>query len=247
MPIVFEVCVNSVASAIAAARGGAARIELCSALSEGGITPSAGLIDAVREVVNIDVFVIMRPRGGDFVYSHEELAVMRKDIVEAKGRKVNGIVLGVLTKEAVVDIAATSALIDLARPLSVTFHRAFDVCPNSDRALQDVIACGADRILTSGGEADALCGAAGIAHLKAIAGEQIGIMAGGGIRSSNVRTVILNTGVREVHTSLSRDVLAPRNSDAGECGSYLNTSKSFQVFEQDVRAFRNELDRLQPK
>jgi copper homeostasis protein len=240
----LEICVDSVESAIAAARGGAKRIELCSALSEGGITPSTGLISAVRSAVKIDVFVIIRPRGGDFVYSDSELDVMHKDILEAKARKVDGVVLGILTEAGVVDIPRMRSLIEVARPLQVTFHRAFDLARDMDRALEDVIACGADRILTSGGEPDAMRGAAKIALLKKKAGDRIGIMAGGGIRASNVRTVALMTGVHEVHTSLSKDVEAKPSDGGAEFGALLNSHKSFRVLEHDVRAFKSALDAI---
>lgn len=233
----LEICVDSVESAIAAAKGGAKRIELCSALSEGGITPSAGLINSVRTAVDIDVFIIIRPRGGDFVYSDQELEVMRNDIAEAKTRKVDGVVMGVLTEDSTVDLARMRKLIAIARPLQVTFHRAFDVCEDLDRALEDVIACGADRILTSGGKPDALRGAARIAQLHKKAGDRIGIMAGGGIRASNVRTLALKTGVREVHTSLSKNA-----EETPELGSGQNGRKSYRVFEHDVRAFRAAIE-----
>ncbi|MGA8085935.1 MAG: copper homeostasis protein CutC [Terracidiphilus sp.] len=240
----LEICVDSVESAIAAARGGAKRIELCSALSEGGITPSTGLISAVRSAVKIDVFVIIRPRGGDFVYSDPELDVMYKDILEAKAHKVDGVVLGILTEAGAVDVARVRQLIEVARPLQVTFHRAFDLTLDMDRALEDVIACGADRILTSGGKHDAMRGAAKIAQLHKKAGDRIGIMAGGGIRASNVRTVALMTGVREVHTSLSKDVEAKPSDGGAEFGARLNPHKSFRVLEHDVRAFKTALDAI---
>lgn len=240
----LEICVDSVESAIAAAKGGAKRIELCSALSEGGITPSAGLISAVRAAVDIDLFVIIRPRGGDFVYSERELEVMRNDIAEAKSRGVDGVVLGVLTDAGMVDQARMRKLIALSRPLQVTFHRAFDVCEDLDRALEDVIACGADRILTSGGKPDALRGAARIAQLHKRAGSRIGIMAGGGIRASNVRTVALKTGVSEVHTSLSKEVDAEPSDGGAELGSRQDTHRSFRVLEHDVRTFKSALDSL---
>ena len=235
----LEICVDSVESAIAAAKGGAKRIELCSALSEGGITPSAGLIDAVRAAVDIDVFIIVRPRGGDFVYSEHEFEVMRHDIAEAKLRRIDGVVLGVLTESATVDVGQMRKLIALARPLQVTFHRAFDVCEDLDRALEDVIACGADRILTSGGKPDAMRGAARIARLRNKAGDRIGIMAGGGIRASNVRILALKTGVREVHTSLSKSA-----EETAELGSDQNGHKSYRVFEHDVRAFRAAIEAI---
>ena len=240
----LEICVDSVESAIAAAKGGAERCELCSALSEGGITPSVGLISAVRAAVNIELFVIIRPRGGDFVYSDRELGIMREDILEAKARKVDGVVLGVLTEASTVDIAQMRILIDEARPLQVTFHRAFDVCKDLDRALEDVIASGADRVLTSGGKPDAMRGAASIAHLQEKAGNRIRIMAGGGIRVSNVRTIALKTGVREVHTSLSKDIGTNLSDGGAELGTLQYTHKIFRVLEQDVKAFKSALDAI---
>jgi copper homeostasis protein len=237
----LEICVDSVESAIAAARGGAKRIELCSALSEGGVTPSAGLISAVRAAANIELFVIIRPRGGDFVYSECELKVMRADIYEAKSHKIDGVVLGVLTPEQCVDVAQMRLLIDEARPLKVTFHRAFDVCKDLDQALEDVIATGADRILTSGGKPDAIRGAGTIAHLRQKAGDRIRIMAGGGIRVSNLRTIALKTGVQEVHTSLSEEVDASTSSERAELSVGRDGYKSFRVLERDVREFKSAL------
>ena len=240
----IEVCVDSIESAIAADRGGANRIELCSALSEGGITPSGGLISAVRSAVNIDVFVIIRPRGGDFVYSDRELDIMRADILEAKKRKINGVVLGILTTSGDVDVPRTKELIELARPLRVTFHRAFDLCANLDRALENVIACGADRILTAGGKANAIEGADTLARLRKHAGKRISIMAGGGIRAANVRAIAIKTGVHEVHTSLSRKMESPSPDGITEDLARLIGHKGFRVPEADVRAFKAALESI---
>lgn len=228
-----EICIDSVESAIAAARGGAKRVELCSALSEGGITPSAGLISAVRAAVSIQVFVIIRPRGGDFVYSDAEMDVMARDIEEVKARGVDGVVLGMLTANGAIDVERTRKLVNLARPLGVTFHRAFDVCNDLSRGLEDVIAAGADRILTSGGAADAMQGMDRLAQLQRDARGRVSIMAGGGIRPGNVRILTLRTAVNEVHSSLSRN-----SDESAEMGSGQNGRRTYLVLEEDVRDFR---------
>jgi copper homeostasis protein len=144
-----------------------------------------------------------------------------------------------------VDQQRMRKLIEMARPMQVTFHRAFDVCEDLDRALEDVIACGADRILTSGGEQDALQGATKIAHLLKRARNRISIMAGGRIRASNVRTIALRTGVSEVHTSLSEYVEADSSDGGAESGTRQDSQRSFRVMENDVRAFKSVLDSLQ--
>ena len=242
----LEICLDSVESAVAAANGGAERIELCSALSEGGITPSAGLICAVRAAVNIRLFVIIRPRGGNFVYSDHELDVMRRDISEVKARGVDGVVLGVLTRQDDVDIFRTRELIEYARPLQVTFHRAFDVCKDMDAALEDVIACGADRLLTSGGKTDAVKGMNTIAALQKKAGDRIRIMAGGGVRISNVRNLALRTGIREIHTSLSTPVRSAAYDGGAEVNALHGGFTRFLVREDEVRAFKAALHAISP-
>jgi copper homeostasis protein len=236
-----EICVDSVESAIASASGGAERVELCSALSEGGITPSSGLIREVRAAVPIQLFVIIRPRGGNFVYSDSELEVMRKDILAVKALGVDGVVLGALTRDDEVDQPRTRELIQLARPLQVTFHRAFDVCRNMNRALEGVIATGADRILTSGGKTDAVSGLTTIAALQQQAGQRIRIMAGGGIRASNVRTIALHTGISEVHTSLNSDAKTGGFDGGVEIHRLRSEFAPFVVTESDVRAFKSAL------
>lgn len=239
----LEICVDSVESAIAAARGGAQRVELCSALAEGGITPSAGLIRAVRQAIAIDVVVIIRPRGGDFLYSEPEFAIMRDDIAEAKEMGANGVALGLLNAEGQVDTERTRSLVELARPMQVTFHRAFDYSADIDRALEEVIACGADRVLTSGGEPDASRGVSQIAHLREAAGDRIRIMAGGGVRERNVRKIVLGTGVRDVHTSLSRKITAHNGNSKVHLGESMSEVR-FLVSEEDVRSLRSTLDAL---
>jgi copper homeostasis protein len=175
------------------------------------------------------------------VYSDSELEVMRRDILDAKGRGLDGAVLGVLTPDHQVDRARTTELIELARPLQVTFHRAFDICRDLDEALEDVIACGADRLLTSGGRPDAVKGLLAIASLHHRAGERIRIMAGGGVRIANVRTIALRTGIRDVHTSLSSTVKS-RDYDGWADGNALHAGCArFVVREDDVRAFKSAM------
>ncbi len=207
--VLIEVCVDSVASAVAAQRGGATRIELCSDLIEGGITPSAGLIGMVRARVSIGLQVIIRPRGGDFCYSEEEVEIMRRDIAVAKELGADGVVLGILDVDGHVDVHCTRRLVELARPLNVTFHRAFDMSADLFRSLEDVCATGVDRLLTSGGEQKCLQGAATIARLAESARDRIIIMAGGGIGHHDAAAIIERTGVREIHVGLSTPVPSP--------------------------------------
>ncbi|HEX7938614.1 MAG TPA: copper homeostasis protein CutC [Gemmatimonadaceae bacterium] len=163
--VLVEACVDSVASAVAAERGGAGRLELCDNLFDGGTTPSAGMISAVKAAVKIPVFVIVRPRGGGFAYSDAELGVMRLDIEAARMLGADGVVTGVLTADARVDGEHMRSLVDAAAGLPVTFHRAFDLTPDLAKSLEAVMALGIRRVLTSGGAARALDGVAQIAAL----------------------------------------------------------------------------------
>lgn len=199
--ITLEVCIDSVESALAAERGGAHRVELCDNLVEGGTTPSMGMIRTVSQHTHLDVMVMIRPRGGDFLYSDLEFETMAEDIRAVKDLGIRGIVLGLLTAEGHIDVGRTAQLVELARPLEVTVHRAFDMVVDPQRALTDLMAMGVDRILTSGQEAAAYEGRALIAALVKQAGERLSIMPGGGVNEENIRALIAETGVKECHVS----------------------------------------------
>ncbi|MGC1451177.1 MAG: copper homeostasis protein CutC [Candidatus Sulfotelmatobacter sp.] len=207
--VMVEVCVDSVASAVAAERGGAGRVELCGSLIEGGITPSAGLIEMARAAVSIALHVMIRPRAGDFCYDTDEFETMRRDIALAKRMRANGVVFGILDPNGNVDVARTRQLADLARPLAVTFHRAFDMTADLFRALDDVCAAGADRVLSSGGELTAQQGRETIAQLIQRAHGRIVIMPGSGIKPDNVRALVAHTGAAEVHVGLRTALPSP--------------------------------------
>jgi len=244
-PVLIEVCVDSVASAIAAERGGAQRIELCGDLLEGGVTPSLGLLGVVRSKVSIPVYVIIRPRAGDFYYSDAEFQTMQRDIENAKREGANGVVFGILQKEGTVDIERTRELVELARPLSVTFHRAFDMSSDLFRALNDVCATGADRLLTSGGEQECLQGVKTVARLVRDASGRIIIMAGGRIGIGNAPTIIELTGVTEIHVGLATPVQSPmlhQNSRLSLGKAQGREYQRTEVLEESVRNLRRAID-----
>ena len=190
---------DSVAGVRAAREAGAQRVELCADLLEGGITPSLGAIRQARTVAGIDLNVMIRPRGGDFLFNEDEFATMRADIEAAKAEGANGIVIGLLTAAGEIDVGRTRELVTLARPLSVTFHRAFDVAAEPFRALETLIELGVDRVLTSGQEANVLEGLPLIVELTKRAGDRIVIMPGGGITARNVERIVAAAQPREIH------------------------------------------------
>jgi len=202
----FEICVDSVEGAIAAQTGGAQRVELCDNLLEGGTTPSAGTIAVARQHLTIGLNVIIRPRGGDFCYSDVEFAVMQHDVAQAKQLGADGVVIGLLNPDGTVDKARTAKLIEIARPLSVTFHRAFDMTNDPHQALEDLIGLGLNRLLTSGQEDSVLEGLDLITALVQQAGDRIIVMPGGGIHERNLKKIVTQSGVREVHMTARREI-----------------------------------------
>ena len=202
----FEICANSVASCIAAQEGGADRVELCSGIPEGGTTPSFGMIRKARASIDIALNVIIRPRGGDFLYTSDELEEMVHDIKAAKELGADGLVFGCLTKEGNVDKEAMSILMEAAGGLPVTFHRAFDHTADPMQALEDIISLGCTRILTSGCRPSAIQGAGLLAELVKAAGNRIIIMPGCGVNENNIAEIARLSGAREFHFSAREPV-----------------------------------------
>src|SRR5271165_892285 len=200
----FELCATTTDAAGAAQRGGADRIELCANLSVGGVTPDQALLESVLREASIPVHVLIRPRAGDFVYTAEEFKRMMRQIEAAKAAGASGIAMGVLLPNGRVDVVRSRKLVEAARPMRVTFHRAFDETRDIGEALEDVLKSGADCLLTSGGAPDVLAGAASLAHLYREAGTRIQLMAGGGLRLENLAEFVQRTRIRCVHGSLTR-------------------------------------------
>jgi len=202
----MEVCANSVRSALAAQEGGAIRVELCDNLPEGGTTPSYATIALAKKTLSIKVYPIIRPRGGDFLYSDLEFDLMKEDIKICKSLNCDGVVIGILKANGSVDKERCAELIEAAKPMPVTFHRAFDMSNDLEKALEDIIELGCERILTSGGEASALKGATMLAKLIQQAQERIIIMPGAGVSTSNIADIIKLTGAKEFHASAKHAV-----------------------------------------
>ncbi|MDR2121100.1 MAG: copper homeostasis protein CutC [Tannerella sp.] len=202
MSRIIEICANSAQSVVEAEAGGARRVELCAGIPEGGTTPSYGEIRTAQSLAaSVDINVIIRPRGGDFLYTPAEVQSMLYDIEMARRLCVHGVVFGCLTKEGDVDMALMQRLVDAAGPLSVTFHRAFDVCRDPFAALEQLIALGCDRVLTSGQQPDAVAGIPLIAQLVSRAAGRIIVMPGCGVREDNIARIARETGATEFHSS----------------------------------------------
>lgn len=197
----LEICANSVTSALAAQEGGANRVEFCQNLEMGGTTPSLGQVWLTRAALKIGVHVLIRPRAGDFLYSDIEFEEMKADILFCKEAKCDGVVIGLLVADGQVDVKRTAELVALAQPMQVTFHRAFDVCNEPFEALENIIACGCGRLLTSGMKNTAIEGAGLIKELIKQANGRITIMPGAGINENNIAQLAQATGAMSFHTS----------------------------------------------
>ncbi|HWA20436.1 MAG TPA: copper homeostasis protein CutC [Devosia sp.] len=206
MPVTVEICVEGADGLVAAQEAGADRVELCASLLEGGITPSIGMVRAALAVAQIPFHVIIRPRGGDFLYSEIEFRSMLEDVKAMKALGVAGVVIGCLTPEGTIDEARTKALVDAAKPMKVTNHRAFDMTRDVDEAIEALVRCGVDRVLTSGQADTAEEGVPAMARAVAAAKGRIRIMACGGLNAGNIADVYRQTHVDDVHFAALKTV-----------------------------------------
>lgn len=228
----LEVIGFNIENCVLAQSAGASRIELCDNPEEGGTTPSYGFIKAAREKLKIDLFPIIRPRGGDFLYSDEEFEIMKTDVKLCKQLGCDGVVIGMLNADGTVDKKRNATLVELAYPLGVTFHRAFDRTADAFQAMEDIICIGCERILTSGQKPNAADGAELIAQLIKQADERIIIMPGSGVRSKNIIDLAKKTGATEFHTSARIDIESKMSFNNPAMNENL---KSVSVDEKEIR------------
>jgi copper homeostasis protein len=238
---IIEIATTDFTTTKSAVEGGADRIELCAALTEGGTTASYGSIKKCREAFNVQLFPIIRTRSGDFLYTDEEFEIMMSDVKLCKDLGCDGVVIGLLNKDGEIDIKRTSKLIELVYPLEVTFHRAFDRSKDPFEALEQLIEIGCQRILTSGQQPTAPQGIDLITQLIKAADERIIIMPGSGVRKENIKELAEKTGAKEFHSSLrgkkktKMEFIHPSFSDSTE--SYINPAIDYE----EVKALRNAL------
>ncbi len=238
----IEIVVYNIESALRAQEGGADRIELCDNPAEGGTTPSFGTIEAVRQNVNMDVYVMIRPRGGDFHYSNYEFHCMKRDIDQCQKISVDGVVFGILNADGTLDKKRCKELIDRARPLKVTCHRAFDMTRDPFEALEDCIEIGFHRILTAGHQTTALKGVDLIARLIEKANGRIAIMPGSGVNENTVEELVRTTKAIEIHfsaTAFRESAMQYRNQAIAGMGSDEGSEFKYRTVDPErVRAMR---------
>ncbi len=248
--MLLEVVVYNIESALRAQEGGADRIELCDNPGEGGTTPSYAVIEAVRQNVNMDVFVMIRPRGGDFLYSNYEFHAMKRDIHQCQKISVDGVVFGMLTAEGRIDVKRCKELIELARPLKVTCHRAFDMTRDPFEALEDCIEAGFDRILTAGQQAQAVRGKELIGQLIQKANGRIEIMPGSGVNENTVEEILRASKATEIHfsaTAFRESGMQYRNQQIAGMGSEEGSEFKLRTVDPErvrkMRALAEEVER----
>ena len=222
-----EICCNSIISARNAKAGGANRIELCQALGEGGTTPSAAAIEYCVKELNLQTRVLIRPRGGNFVYDNDEMRVILRDIELAKRLGAHAVVVGFLTADGDIDTKNTRRAVEAADGMGITFHRAFDECRNPKEALEQIIDCGCHKLLTSGCKATAWEGREMLKKLLSQAGRRIGIIGASGITVDNVHQLVLETGLYEVHASLKHTVDGLTCTAIDQVREFMNITDDF--------------------
>ncbi len=240
----IEVCVEGVDGLLAAQDGGADRVELCASLLEGGLTPSMGVVREALRRARVPFHVIVRPRGGDFLYSDAEFAAMLLDVESLRDAGVAGVVVGCLGPDGEVDELRTRALVERARPLSATFHRAFDMTRDPAEALEVLVRCGVDRVLTSGARDTALDGLDTLRMLHEQAGDRIVVLGCGGLRPETIGRVRRETGLRELHFSAGTERpsrMRHRNAEVAMGGTglereYTNTLTDPDLVARTIRA-----------
>jgi copper homeostasis protein len=228
--IKLEICSFSIQGCLNARSGGADRIELCSSPGEGGTTPSFGLVREVRETIDVPLYPIIRPRGGNFRYNDEEFQIMVNDVLAFKQLECKGVAVGVQSSDGKVDKEKLKYLSDLAWPMGITYIRAFDLAHDAYQAIDDISSCGCERILTSGLAVSAIDAQEFIRELVQYAGDRISIMAGSGIKPENVKMLVEATGVREVHASLREPISDTSDANTEKFGfGYGLTSSLEQI------------------
>ena len=245
-PVLVEICANSYQSALNAQIGGAHRLELCASLEVGGITPSAATIQLTRKNVDLELFVLIRPRGGDFCYSDEEFEVMKENIRFCQSVGVDGIVSGVLLANGKLDVKRTAELIELSHPQTFTFHRAFDRVPDPFVTLKQLKEIGVDRILTSGQQPNALAGSSMLRELVVLSGEELTILGGSGINSKNVIELIEKTNLKEIHFSAKRPIKSKMEMDSSSV-RFNNNNSDLDYSETDPKEVRKVMELLTNK
>ena len=238
MPTILETIAFNIDSCLKAQDAGANRIELCDNPSEGGTTPSYGFIKAARAILKIDLFPIIRPSGGDFLYSDDEFEIMKTDVQVCKDLGCDGVVIGMLKADATIDKQRCATLVKIAYPMSVTFHRAFDRVLDAAQALEDVIEIGCERILTSGFYPNIIDGIENIKNLIKQADHRIIIMPGSGVRASNIKMILEQTGATEIHSSARKLNASQMTVQSATMSENL---QSVDIDEEEVRAMVGEI------